>query len=156
MMNQSHEDLKNLHRFLDGEFDAAATAAFRARLAAAPELRRQLEAERAQREAFAAARQGVVVVPAGFTSDLLAAVRRLPSRDQLEQQEAGDRVVRLCRRLLLAAMFLFGLGLVWHSGMFDAQSDKLEAAPDEVHREMERLDALILEGAIERGGREHR
>jgi hypothetical protein len=40
--------------------------------------------------------------------------------------------------------------------MFDAQSDKLEAAPDEVHREMERLDALILEGAIERGGREHR
>ncbi|MBL8727435.1 MAG: hypothetical protein JNM25_03320 [Planctomycetes bacterium] len=151
-MNPSRDDLQNLHRFLDGELDAAAAAAFRTRLAAAPDLRRQLAAERALRDGFVAARGGVVAAPTGFTADVLAAVRRLPSRDQLEQQEVADRVVRLCRRLLLAAAVLFGVGLVWHGGLFDAQTDKLEAAPDEIHREMERLDALILEGALDRGG----
>ena len=83
-------------------------------------------------------------------------MRQLPARDRLEQQEVGDRVVRLCRRLLLAAAVLFGLGLVWHSGLLDTRSDQLEAAPDEIHQEMERLDALIRAQAVDGGGQERR
>jgi len=152
-MNQTHADSKTLHRFLDGELDAAASAAFRTRLLAEPELRQLLAAEQQLRGGFVAARAEVVAAPAGFTAGLLAAVRRLPSRDQLEQQEVGERVVRLCRRLLVAAVILFGLGLVWHSGLLDAHTDKLEAAPDEIHSEMERLDARIRAGLPDGGHR---
>jgi anti-sigma factor RsiW len=142
-MNQSHDDTRNLHRFLDGELDATAAAALRTRLAAEPDLRRQLAAEQAMRGGFATVRAAAVTPPAGFTAEVLAAVRRLPARDQIEQQDTAERVVRLCRRLLLAAAVLFGLGLVWHSGLLDAHSDKLEAAPDEIRSEMQRLDAMI-------------
>lgn len=150
-MTSSHDDLKSLHRFLDGELDAAANAALRARLAAEPELRQLLAGEQRLRDGFAAARTPVVAAPAGFTAGVLAAVRRLPSRDQLELQEVGDRIVRLCRRLLIAAAVLFGLGLVWHSGLLDAHTDKLEAAPDEIRSEMERLDARIRAGLPDSG-----
>lgn len=155
-MNLSNDDRKNLHRFLDGELDAAAAAAFRERMAADPELRGELAGERALRAGFVAARADVVVAPTGFTAGVLASVRRLPARDQIERQEVGDRVVRLCRRLLLAAAVLFGLGLVWHSGLFEERADRLEAAPDEIQREMERLDALIRADSGEVGGQERR
>lgn len=148
-MNLSHDDQKTLHRFLDGELDAAAAAAFRTRLQASPELRRHLAAEQQLRGGFVAARGDAMAPPAGFAAGVLAAVRRLPSRDQLEQQEVGERVVRLCRRLLVAAVLLFGLGLVWHAGLLEARNDKLEAAPDEVQSEMERLDALIRARALD-------
>jgi anti-sigma factor RsiW len=161
-MNQSHDDLKTLQRFLDGELQAAASAALRTRLAAEPELRRQLAAEQRQRDGFVAARANPAVAPAGFAASVLAAVRQLPGREQIEQQEVAERVVRLCRRVLLAAALVFGIGLAWHSGLLDSHSDKLEAAPDEIESEMKRLDALIptlddqaAEGrAIESGRRE--
>lgn len=142
-MNQSPDDTKILHRFLDGELDAAAAAALRARLAAEPDLSRSLAAEQILRGGFAAARATAIAPPAGFTAGVLAAVRQLPARDQIEREEVADRVVRLCRRLLVAAAIVFGLGLVWHSGLLDARSDKLEAAPDEIRTEMQRLDSLI-------------
>ncbi len=56
------------------------------------------------------------------------------------------KLARRNRRLLLAAALLAGLGCAWHAGLFERErAATLEAAPDEVQREMERLDARILE-----------
>lgn len=139
-------DERTLQRFLDGQLDPAAAAAFRSALASDAALRERVETERRLRAGFAAARG--TTAPAGFTAGVMAAVRRLPGRDVLEQQDVGDRIVRLCRRLLIAAAVLFGIGLVWHSGLFDVSTSRLEAAPDEIQREMERLDALIRAGQV--------
>ncbi|MBL9077362.1 MAG: hypothetical protein JNL08_07660 [Planctomycetes bacterium] len=148
-MSRSNDDL-TLQRFLDGALDATAANAFRARLAGEPELRRRLAQAQQVRAGFVAARDDAPRAPAGFAAGVLAAVRRLPDRVQLEQlerqQEQGDRIVRLCRRLLVAAAALFAVGLVWHSGLFDSRSDRLEAAPDEIRCEMERLDAKVRAG----------
>jgi anti-sigma factor RsiW len=151
-MKISHHDELELHRFLDGELDAAASAAFRARCEAEPALRQRLVEERAMRAAFAAAR-GVPTGPStGFTASVIAAVRQLPARREIEEREAGEAVVRLCRRLLVAALIVFGLGAAWHGGLLDSdRGNLLEAAPDEIRTEMERLDALIESGALDAG-----
>jgi anti-sigma factor RsiW len=151
-MNPSPDDM-TLHRFLDGELDAAAAGAFRARLAAEPALRERLAVEQRVRSGFTGARAEATAAPAGFTAGVMAAVRRLPDRGTLEQQVAqqdlADRIVRLCRRLLIAAAVVFGLGLLWHSGLFDDHADRLEAAPDELRLELERLDARIRAGELD-------
>jgi anti-sigma factor RsiW len=156
-MNISASDERLLHRFLDGALAGEEAVACRSRLAAEPALRQGLAGLQQLRAAFAEARQPVMAAPAGFTAGVLAAARRLPT--QVELREAGDwdavagpGMVRLCRRLLLAAAVLFGLGLLSQSGLFgDGRADTLQAAPDEVHREMQRLDALpLLEPGMER------
>jgi len=151
-MKITHEDERKLLRFLDGELDAAAAAVFRARLDAEPALRQRATEERGIRAGFAAARDEVVTVPAGFTASVVAAVRQLPARRELEEREVDETIVRLCRRLLVAAVLVFGLGAAWHSGLFDAGSNRgnvLEAAPDQIRSEMERLDTLIESGALD-------
>lgn len=145
-MTSSATDTRLLHRFLDGELAEAEAQALRTRLAAEPDLRAALQALQQQHQAFAAAARSGFAPSAGFTQGVLAAARRLPSRTALREAEAGEGLVRLCRRLLLAAVVLFGLGLLWHGGLFGGSNAPLQAAPDEVAREMERLDAIIQAG----------
>lgn len=144
-MSRSHDDV-TLQRFLDGALDAAAADAFRTRLAAEPALRQELAAAQRLRAGFVAGHADAVRAPAGFTAAVLAAARRLPDRQQLERQDLVERVARTCRRLLLAAAVLFCAGLVSQSGLFEGTGGKLEAAPDEIRSEMERLDARIRAG----------
>lgn len=151
-MKLSTRDLRLLHRFLDGAMGGDEVVAFRTRVEAEPQLRQELQALQQQQRAFQDARQPVVAAPAGFTAGVLAAARRLPNRTELHESEASEGMRRLCRRLLIAAALLFGLGLAWHVGVFgDDRADTLQAAPGDVKREMDRLDALIQAGSVPAG-----
>lgn len=155
-MKISQHDEQNLHRLLDDALSPAEAAALRLRLEAEPALRRHYEAAQRLRAGFAAVRATGAVAPVGFTAGVLAGVRRLPSRQELEEREVGDSIVRLCRRLLVAAALVFGLGFAWRCGLLDgSRSNTLEAAPDKVQREtqreLDRLDALIQSGALGSG-----
>ena len=142
---------QQLQRYLDGELSQTEAAAFATRLLADSELRRRVEAMEQVQAGFAvAADLGVGDLgraPAGFTARVMAEVRRLPSREQLQQHYMAEATVRLCRRLLLAAALLLGLGLGWQSGLFNPNgSDRVEAAdPAEVDAEMQRLDDLVMQ-----------
>jgi len=149
-MKLTHADELLLHRFLDGEMDSAQAVAFEARLAAEPRLRRRLEDESALRAGFAAAHAGGPAPRAGFTAGVLAAARRLPSRQQIERDDVTADFVRACRRVLIAAAVLFGISLVWYAGLMSSRSDTLQAVDSrEVQQEMKRLDALIESGALD-------
>ena len=151
-MNISHDDRQNLDRLLDGELPPERAAALRARLAAEPALRTAFEERQRLRGAFAsAASTRGFAAPAGFTASVLAATRGLPARREIEEREVADHIVRVCRRVLIAAAVVVGLGIVWQSGLWRRDHDsRLQAAPNEVEQEMNRLDALI--GADEAGG----
>lgn len=149
-MTLSTADARLLARWLDGELPGAAGAAFAARVAGEPGLAAACAAERRRRELVAAA--AAVPTPRarpGFTSGVLAAVRaagpvpRTPDADP-------ELLVSFCRRILLAAAVLAVVGLAWQFGWLQAGGARggqapatLQAAPDTVQREMERLDALL-------------
>jgi anti-sigma factor RsiW len=150
----SSEDELALQRYLDGQLATAAAAAFAARLAAEPALAHRLDEAKALRAMFGRAAAAVVRPRAGFAAGVLAAVRRLPSRDLLLQAEQAEVALRVCRRLLLAAMLLAGIGLAWGSGLVgDERADTLQAAPTaEAQQELDRLDAILRSGAVDAGG----
>jgi anti-sigma factor RsiW len=144
-MTTSHADSLLVQRFLDGELSADAAAALRARIAAEPELAAAVAAARALRVPFAVAK-AASGAPAGFAGRVVAAVRQLPSRAQLEGAETAAVVLRMCRRVLVAAAVLFAVGLAMRSGWLEVGlGAPLQAAPDEVESELERLDRVILE-----------
>jgi anti-sigma factor RsiW len=148
-MNIPQRDLLLLHRHLDGELDAAAEASLRARLASEPELARAAAAERELRAGFAAARATTMRPPASFTASVMAAARQLPTRQQLEQADVAGGAVVLCRRLLLAAAVLAGIGLLWHSGVVQHESPAtMQASPADVQREIDRLRAELASGRV--------
>lgn len=148
-MKLSHHDELLLQRHLDGELEPTAAAAFQARLAAEPDLAAAAAAARGLRSGFAAARAGAARPSAGFTAGVLAATRRLPSRQQLEQADVAAGAVAFCRRLLLAAAVLAGLGLAWQAGLVGgAEPVTLQAAPGDVQRVIEELDARLQSGAV--------
>jgi anti-sigma factor RsiW len=157
-MKLSANDERLLHRFLDGELPELEAAACRARLVAEPTLREGLQGLQQLHRVFTVSAAPGVAAPAGFTAGVLAAARRLPSREQMRQVDAEQAAVEqglrvLCRRLLIAAAVLFSLGLAWQAGLLgDRRADTLQAAPALVQDEMERLDALIQSGAIRSGG----
>lgn len=143
-MQLSSHDLRLLQKFRDGEMIGTEAAAFRSRIEAEPALRAGLDELGELARGFAAGRSQAFTVPAGFTAALLAEVRQLPDRIRLQEVEISTAALALCRRLLIAAALLFGLGLCWHAGLFSGgRSDRLEAAPAAVEREMERLDAIV-------------
>lgn len=147
-MKLSHQDELLLQRHLDGELDAVAAAAFRARLAAEPQLARAADEARSLHAGFLAAREATRRPSPSFTAGVLAAVRRLPDRQQLEQAEVAAGAIGTCRRILLAAAILAGLGLLWHFGFVHDGPTTLQAAPGEIQREIDRLDALLQSGAV--------
>ncbi len=153
-MNRPHRELPQrdalqLQRYLDDRLSPAERTAFAARLAAEPALQEAAASAKSLGTMFATARADVRTPSAGFTANVLAAARRLPARDELKQADLAAAAVGMCRRLLLAAVLLAGLGLVWHSGLVHDQGPaELQAAPDDVQREIERLDRLIESGAV--------
>jgi anti-sigma factor RsiW len=143
-MSLSNRDELQLQRYLDGELPPDDAAAFTARLTAEPALRRRHDDARALRAGFAAARSDGRRAPAGFTANVLAAARRLPTREEMQQLDVAAGGASLCRRILLAAAVLFALGLLWRSGLVTESSpDTLQATPADVQREIERLDELV-------------
>lgn len=143
-MSFSNDD-RLMQRYVDGELSETEAAAFAARILADNELRQRTEALEQVKLGFVSAREhatGPAVAPVGFASRVMAEVRGMPSREQMKQLDLSEGAVRLCRRLLLAAAVLFGLGLGWQSGIFSPNgSDKVEAAsPAEIEAEMQRLD----------------
>ncbi|MEO6594633.1 MAG: hypothetical protein ABIP94_07755, partial [Planctomycetota bacterium] len=104
--NISLSDERLLHRLLDGELDTRVTAELQARLGGEPALRQRFEREQALRAGFQAVRARGRTAPASFTTGVIAAVRRLPSRTEIEQSEVSERILRMCRRLLIAAAVL--------------------------------------------------
>lgn len=143
-MNLTSNDRRLLQKYRDGEMTESEAAGFRARVEAEPALRRGLTELDELSRGFAAGRERVFASPAGFTASLLAEVRQLPDRIQMQQAEISGAALVLCRRVLIAAAILFGIGLCWQAGLFpDGRSDRLEAAPTEVEREMERLDEIV-------------
>lgn len=145
-MTMSGED-RLLQRYLDGELPAAEASDFARRLMSEPGLRERLREAEGLRAGFVAGRGAVVAAPADFTSRLLAQVRRLPSRHELQQADLAGAAVRLCRRLLFVAAACAAIGLAWHAGLFDRGGrETLQAAPDEIQRELQRLDAILLGG----------
>lgn len=147
-MSLSKSD-QELQRYVDGELSESEAAAFAARMLSDSELRQRVEALEQVQFGFAAAAaaSGPAKAPAGFTASVMAEVRRQPSREQLQQNDIAEATVRLCRRLLIAAAMLLGLGLGWQSGLFQGNgSGEIEAAtPAEVEAEMQRLDDLIMQ-----------
>lgn len=150
-MNLSHPDELLLQRHLDGELEPTAAAAFQARLVAEPALRQRRDEALAVRAAFAAAASTAVRRPrADFVAGVLAAVRQLPTRLQLQQADVLTGAFTFCRRLLLAAAVLAALGLLWGSGLLvDGGGKSLQASPDDVRHEIERLDAMLQHGELE-------
>jgi len=144
-MQLSSADQRLLQRFHDREMGAEESVAFRRRLENEPDLRRGLAALEKLSGGFVAGREPAFAAPAGFTAGLLAEVRQLPGRIALQEAELSAGALTLCRRVLLVATILFGLGLCWQAGLFDVEgATTLEATPvDEVEREMKRLDAIV-------------
>lgn len=147
-MSLSAADELLVMRHVDGELAPAAAAAFVVRLAAEPALRQRVESLQALRAGFVAGRESGPRPRPDFASKVLASVRQLPSRQQLEQAGAVGGAVTFCRRLLLAAALLGGVGLAWGTGLFDGGApQELHATPDEMQRELDRLDAMLQGGA---------
>jgi anti-sigma factor RsiW len=145
-MNLSTADSLLLQRYLDGELDTAAAAAWRARVDGEPALQQALAAQQALRGAFRAARGDSSRPPAGFAQRVLAGVRQLPARAELEAAAAAGTVQRLCRWVLLVAAVLFCAGLAMRAGWLQTGFGAgLQAAPDEVADELQRLDQKARE-----------
>jgi anti-sigma factor RsiW len=139
---------QELQRYVDGQLSESEAAACAVRMLSDTELRQRVEALEQVQAGFAAAAgsRSTASAPAGFTASVMSEVRRLPSREQLQQNDMAAATVRLCRRLLIAAAMLLGLGLGWQSGLFSPTgSGQIEAAtPTEVESEMQRLDDMIM------------
>jgi anti-sigma factor RsiW len=148
-MKLSHQDELLLQRHLDGELDPAAAAAFHARLAAEPALARALDDARALRTGFLAGREFAMRPPASFTAAVLAAARGLPGREQLQRMDLAASGIRICRRLLVAAAVVAGIGLLWQAGLVRLGTPAvLQASPGEMQRVIDELDAVHNSGAV--------
>lgn len=142
-MSPSNDDLL-IQRYVDGELSEGDAAAVAARMLREPALRERVEG--LELLSLGAGGDAPVAAPPGFTAKVLAEVRRLPARAELQQLDVAMGAVRLCSRVLLAAALVLGVGLAWHAGLLDGgRSGALEAAPGTIEQEMERLDQLILQ-----------
>src|SRR5690606_11800267 len=85
---------QQLQRYLDGQLSESEAAAFAARMLSDGGLRQQVETMERVRAGFASeagtAKAGVMRAPAGFTASVMAEVRRLPSREQLQQNDIAE------------------------------------------------------------------
>lgn len=138
-----------VQRHLDGALDAAAAAAFTARLRAEPELARAVADAAAQRDLLrAAAGPGRRASPR-FAAGVVAAARALPTRLQLQQADAVAAAVRTCRRVLLAAAAVAVVGALWHAGLLGGRAPAtLQASAGEMDAAIRQLDERIQTGAV--------
>jgi anti-sigma factor RsiW len=135
------EDVHAVARYVDGEMAHDDRVAFESRLAADPGLASEVEELAGLRRMFAPERVTQGPAPSsGFRARVLAEVaghtaERGPERETFDV---------FCRRIVVAAALLFGLGVLVFAGLLRrADTGRLEASPAEIHKEMDRLDALI-------------
>jgi hypothetical protein len=124
---------------------------FRQRLAAEPALRDIVSEVEELRGWF---RRGSVQphIPAspGFTASVLAAARRLPTREELQAEETNARtyeneLVTCARRISSAAAVVLGLALVIFATLnVPRDASRLEAGVNARLRAMEVLDQAIM------------
>jgi anti-sigma factor RsiW len=148
-MTLTQSDRLQLQRHLDGALDAAAAAAFAARLLAEPQLARAADEARTQRDLLRrSAGPGLRPSPR-FAAGVVAAARALPSRQQLEQSDLVAGAIGVCRRVLLAAACVAAVGALWHLGLVGSPSPTtLQASASEAEQEIRRLDERIQSGAV--------
>lgn len=142
----SSADERLLQRFFDRQLAPAESAAVARRIDAEPALRQRLQELQQLRDHFGAAWAGErpPVAGAEFTSRVLAAARRLPSGFRTEEDALP--ALRWCQRLLVVAAAAALLSLLWHAGWLRLGAGgarAIEAAPDAMRMEIERLDARI-------------
>ena len=150
-MNLSHQDEMLVLRHLDGELSPMDAALLVARLDAEPALRECHAAAASLRGAFVMAREGAPRPRAGFAAGVLNAVRQLPTRLQLEQADVAERIVGICRRLFLAAVLLGGIAFAVGADLFDNDASRpLQASPDEIQQELDRLEGIVRQSQAAR------
>ena len=101
-------------RYVDGEMTDVERAGFEARLAQEPDLKTKVAELESLRGWFRGGRdEPLVPASPGFRSSVLAAARRLPTRDELLAQESAIErdtdLVDWSRRISLAAALIFGV-----------------------------------------------
>ncbi len=137
-------------RYVDGEMSADEGHSFQKRLAREPGLQASVHKVEEVRAWFRRSRHQPLIPPNPlFTGSVIAAARRLPTRDELLAQDIQEHdyeseLVTYARRISLAAAVVFGLCLLLF-GTLQVQPDaaQLVASPDRVRLEMERLDRAI-------------
>lgn len=141
----SRDDLRLLHRYVDGEATVEERASCERRLSQEPGLRAGLEELSGLRQMFAAGRSGPTVqVPAGFASGVLTAVRRQALVRHGSGSERASATTTLCRKLLLVAAAVVVGAVLLHTWLLTSgNTNDLHAAPGEVEQGMQRLDRLI-------------
>ncbi len=143
----SRQDQLLVDRFVDGELAGEALAAARLRLEREPLLRAAVQQRRQLRAGFAAGRETVFAAPKNFADGVLAAARRLPTGEAI-----GDVAVTACRRVLWLAAAVAIAAVVWQSGLFrGCDTGSLQAAPDEIRRVIDDLDAKVRAQAAQDG-----
>ena len=157
----SKRDATLVARYVDDEMTGVERAGFEARLAQDPALQVAVSEMESLRGWFRGGRdEPLVPASPGFAASVIAAARRLPTRDELlEQESAGDReseLVDWSRRISLAAAVIFGVSmLLFMTLRISSEATRLEAAPARLRLEMERLDDAIRKkqagGAESRG-----
>ncbi len=153
MSDLHHSDIDiQVQRYLDGELTAVQSAAFEQRLTVEPDLQQSVDAARAYIGMFAPERSAVVPEPSeSFQAGVLEAARRLPEQTVSASEGDSTEVQLLVRRILVAAVVLFSLGLLVYAGLLRrTDASDLIAAPDEMQAEMQLLDEEIAERAKER------
>ncbi len=149
-MNPKESNEITAARYVDGEMSADEKHSFQQRLAREPGLKASVDKVEEVRAWFRRSRhQPLIPANPGFTGSVLAAARRLPTRDELLAQDTRQdshviELVTYARRISLAAAVVFGLCLLLF-GTLRVTSDatQLTASPDRVRLEMERLDRAI-------------
>ena len=163
-------DALDVMRFLDGEMHDVERTRFEQRLQGEPELAEALATARGGRDWFAAGRDEPIAPPEGLAASVMAQVRAEPAPDRSQPDapvtaasttgsvDAGapsDGEARFVRQLLLAAVLLIGLAAGLFLGMkVQEDAERLEASPDRIRQEMERLDERIRDGALDPGSPE--
>ncbi len=137
-------------RYVDGEMTGDDLVSFRQRLAAEPALREIVSEVEELRGWF---RRGSVLPPIpaspGFTASVLAAARRLPTREERQAEDTNARayeneLVTCARRISSAAAVVFGLALLTFAALnVTRDANRLEAGVNERLRAMEVLDQAI-------------
>ena len=135
-------------RYVDGEMTDVERAGFEARLAQEPDLKTKVAELESLRGWFRGGRdEPLVPASPGFRSSVLAAARRLPTRDELLAQESAIErdtdLVDWSRRISLAAALIFGVSMLLFMTMrITSETTQLEAESS-LRLEMERIDEDI-------------
>lgn len=166
-MKLSRNDEALITRYADGVLTGDALADFERRLLADPALRAAAEAQRETHGWLGRARDAEdrnakgsdansrrdSVAP-GFAGAVLAATRRLPSREELQAEidpfveRELSHTARTARMLCIAAAVIFGMSLLTWGGLLqDSDPQHLEASDEDRIRE---IDHAIQQDALRR------